>query len=367
VAAIVALLLAALVFSAGRGLPGPTLHPGFLAYTRSPVGPWSPGLAALYFADPDGGNERVIRSGIDGGGQWSVTGRYVLAVNATPDPNLTIHVLDASGAEVGVIDAGENADMLWSPVADELLVVTQDPVAGAHLRLFAPDGSLIRTLMTPPGVTTIVNGVDWAPDGSRIVIAGCIACHDSKYDDTPDQVRHLWIVEADGSGATRLTDKSDRFEVAPRWSPDGRSIAFWESCSVDATCGASETTWRISPDGADRRPLVNGLGALWSPDGARLIFQRGEPDASLLYTVDFHLFVADADGSREMRITSGPGIDTPLAWSRDGRQIFYSHQDRIDPNVTTEVPVQTWIADADGHRPVLLGTGINGLDQQFTR
>src|SRR5262245_33962325 len=42
---------------------------------------------------------------------------------------------------------------------------------------------------------------------------------------TNKRVSHVWRVNADGSGSVQLTNGSDG-ETSPRWSPDGRTIAF---------------------------------------------------------------------------------------------------------------------------------------------
>ena len=54
----------------------------------------------------------------------------------------------------------------------------------------------------------------WSPDGRRIAFAS-----------TRDGNREIYVMNADGSGVTRLTD-NDADDGYPSWSPDGRRIAF---------------------------------------------------------------------------------------------------------------------------------------------
>jgi dipeptidyl aminopeptidase/acylaminoacyl peptidase len=46
--------------------------------------------------------------------------------------------------------------------------------------------------------------------------------------------RDLWVIDADGTNLTRLTD-TPQDEIEPRWSPDGSSIAFLSGTPLDST------------------------------------------------------------------------------------------------------------------------------------
>jgi len=80
---------------------------------------------------------------------------------------------------------------------------------------------------------------------------------------------NLWLVATDGKTPPRqlTTNKKDRH---PRWSPDGKSIAFESSRS------GSIQIWVIALDGGEARPLTDlSTGAsnpIWSPDGQHIAF-----------------------------------------------------------------------------------------------
>jgi dipeptidyl aminopeptidase/acylaminoacyl peptidase len=79
----------------------------------------------------------------------------------------------------------------------------------------------------------------------------------------------IWLMAADGSGLRRLTS-SPQADFSPRWSPDGKTLAFL------STRGGSAQVWTINPAGGEAEPLTKfgpGVdGFVWSPAGGRIAF-----------------------------------------------------------------------------------------------
>jgi Tol biopolymer transport system component len=117
-------------------------------------------------------------------------------------------------------------------------------------------------------------------------------------------------VRADGSGR-RLIARRAR---VPRYSPDGRRIAFWRSQRV----------WVARADGKRARPVTPGgwrAGEYdWSPGGSRLAFVRSSKT-----TVKAALYTIKPDGSGPRRLAvSIEGLRLyPGAWSPNGKAIVY--------------------------------------------
>jgi WD40-like Beta Propeller Repeat len=114
------------------------------------------------------------------------------------------------------------------------------------------DGSGRAQLAAPSEDTPELVEPAWSPDGSRIAFAGG--------DRMPGRTggADVFVMEAGGSGLTRLTD-GPRFEGRPAWSPDGTRIAF--------TDFSTNRIYVMNADGSDveRVPGIEGCCVAWQP------------------------------------------------------------------------------------------------------
>ena len=97
----------------------------------------------------------------------------------------------------------------------------------------------------------------------------------------PGRPGRLFVMDADGSGARRVTDE-EVDETEPAWSPDGRWIAYVRE---SARARASASSGSCGPDGSQRRRLTKlggvAQGPAWSPDGRRIAFSANVDDKRL--------------------------------------------------------------------------------------
>jgi hypothetical protein len=125
-------------------------------------------------------------------------------------------------------DVGQDVEPAWSPDGSSI-VFTRNSGGPIDLWIVNVDGSVERQLTRfEDQSSSAPSDPDWSPDGSRIVFAAAAPGAERK--DHRDPPRDLWVIDADGTNLTRLTD-TPQDEIDPSWSPDGEAIAFLSSSS----------------------------------------------------------------------------------------------------------------------------------------
>ncbi len=128
-----------------------------------------------------------------------------------------------------------------------------------------------------------------------------------------------------GSGASQPLLASAYREAWPRYSPDGKRIAF------ESDRGGFPEVWLANADGSGAFALTNLHGPVtgspaWSPDGRQLAFDTrasGEPQ----------VYVIRAEkGAEAQLITTGKSNFLP-AWSADGRSVYFVSNRTGDSNI----------------------------------
>lgn len=115
------------------------------------------------------------------------------------------------------------------------------------------------------------------------------------------------------SRLTRLTNNGAR-DWRPRWSPDGRRIAF------ESNLGGNNDIYVMNSDGYSGTNLTNNSASdgshAWSPDGTKIAFASDRRGTSEIY-------VMNANGTGVMQLTSNSVADWGPAWSPDVRRIAF--------------------------------------------
>jgi Tol biopolymer transport system component len=105
--------------------------------------------------------------------------------------------------------------------------------------------------------------------------------------------------------------------------------------------------------GANAARLTNDTEAenypSWSPDGTRLVYQR-DFNGSAIYLIN-------ADGSGQQRLSPTPGFDVTPSWSTDGTQIVYARLLAVpQPNMPSRTDIRVMNADGTGDHVILANT-----------
>lgn len=245
---------------------------------------WSPDTATVLFTSSRSGDSELwVQRGV--GGQ---------AVNVSVEP-------------------GQDHWASWSP--DGTRIVFQSLRAGnREVYVMGADGSDSRNLTTHPSEDLLP---EWSPDGTRILF---FSTRGEERGPRGEFAGNLWVMNADGSEARRLTGRSLGFSFMGTWSPDGKTVVFSRS-SEDRT-GTDLYVLDVET-GEERRltntPEVSEGGARFSPDGSRISLHISVGPEALIA-------VMDSGGSHTSYVTEG-GLHYQPAWLPDGRWLLFTGAD----------------------------------------
>lgn len=192
-------------------------------------------------------------------------------------------------------------------LAAALLVV---PSQGFGQEVDSEDEQATENLPLEPGRTFSYEAtqgtwisLDVSPDGSTIVF---------------DLLGDLYTVPIGGGSATRITSGM-AYDVQPRYSPDGASLAFVSDRS------GREQVWTLDLASGDTTQLTSGRGSdvlspEWTPDGDYLVVPKSGRESSGLWLVH-------ADGGSGVRMHQADGTYmTGPAFASDGRYLWFAQR-----------------------------------------
>ena len=184
-----------------------------------------------------------------------------------------------------------------------------------------------------------------SPDGGWV--AYTVTAIDSAKDKSDNDI---WMTSWDGATTLRLTS-SPESESAPRWSPDGRYLAFLSGRQE----GKGAQIWLLDRRGGEAQRVTQLRGGVsefaWSPDSKKLVLVVDEETDSVLkkdtaehktpkpIVIDrynfkrdvagylgskrSHLSLFDVETKKTETLTSGLDDDGTPSWSPDGRMIAF--------------------------------------------
>jgi len=318
------------------------------------------------------GSRIVFASGraLDGSDAANTNGtRNVWAMNADGSGATALTKLTASGTSVDT--------PVWSLDGSKIVFESARALDGSdalspnfifNIWLINADGSGTTPLtkLTAPGTSN--EEPVWSPDGSKIAFASFRALDGI---DSSNGIKNIWVMNADGSAATPLTKltAANSDSDQPSWTPDGSKILFESERAVDGsnagTPHGTRNIWVVNADGSGATPLtklVSSLGASSSfpkasADGSKIVFASGRAldgsDAFNSPNGTFNIWVMNADGSSSAPLTKLTAANAssffPI-WSPGGTQIFFTSRRALDGSnaANTNNVSNIWVVNTDG-------------------
>lgn len=270
--------------------------------------------------------------------------RFALALAATLACSTSVWAQTAPAAP-----AADAKPEKWNVNAPPGMTTRKVPIAvdeGSWMNVdVAPDGrtiafDLLGDIYTMPieggTPTRIAEGLAYehqprfSPDGKRIAFVSDAGGGDN-----------IWLVNRDGSDKRQLSKEDFRLLNQPSWSPDGQFIVAKKHFTTGRSLGTGEV-WMYHVSGGAGVPLVKKpnerhqkeLGEpIFAPDGKGVYYTRNvTPGPIFEYAQDsntdlFHIERYDLNDGEVMTVAAGPGGAVRPSPSPDGKRLAYVHRE----------------------------------------
>lgn len=276
------------------------------AFNKAPVGK---GNGKIAFVSNREKGERIYTMNPDGSGltqltggphqlqpAWSPDGTKIAYMDRLKDAT-ALYLMNADGSKPRLLvsDIFHNVNLAWSPDGTKIAFCSVAPARGSNskfsLHVINVDGTNDVELAEGSGSPS------WSPDGNQIAFT---------------TFQGIDLINADGTNRRQLARLFTWVLHSLAWSPDGKEIVFGSSrtsSDLDGNKSSQFTVELIAADGSDgnsARLLGFGRNPNWSPDGSKIVFERGGTEGA----PSTQIWVMNRDGKNPTQLT-----DTGTNWS----------------------------------------------------
>ncbi len=284
---------------------------------------WSSDGASLFFVSDRSGNQNLWSRAVSGGEPrqlttftggrvlWPAISRdgeaivferdfgiwvYDRASNAAHQVAVSLRGAPAGNSTDHLVLSNGFRELALSPDAKKIVFL----VHGEIFATSAKDGGDAARVTNSAGLE---GQIEWASDSRRIV-----------YSSDRDGVSHLFLYDFGSRAETQLTQGGGG-DVTPRWSPDGKSIAYvHDAKELRVVDPMTKSDRRITTAILDRPPFLSERAIAWSPDGKWIAYLA--PTGGKLFG---NVFVVSAQSGDGRPVSFQPTtFSNTVSWSPDG-------------------------------------------------
>jgi TolB protein len=181
-----------------------------------------------------------------------------------------------------------------------------------YMKIFEanPDGTGLRQLTRADGYNAEGS---YSPDGKKIVFCS---------NRSGKKNLELYVMDADGKNARKLTNAPGCYNGGPFFSPDGKKVIF----RSDRKKKDHLQLYVINSDGTGEKALTDNLNwVFWAPywykDGKHIVY-TGADHTKL--PPNYDLWWMNIETGKKVRLTYAPGADVLPVFSPDGKKLLWT-------------------------------------------
>jgi dipeptidyl aminopeptidase/acylaminoacyl peptidase len=275
--------------------------------------------------------------------RWSPDGKFVAFLSARDGGKTQVWLLATNGGEAHRLTILENgvSNIEWSPDSTHLVGLTRTgppPSKNSDVRhythisykfndsgWFDEKRSHILVIDAKTGAAKQITDGDnwndtdphWSPDSSRIAFVSDRTAHEFDGSHNSD----IWVIPSSGGALTKISDHEGP-DRSPRWSPDGKQIAFLGSADEE---DAAKIYVAPSEGGKPSVAVAKNIDqviaeVIWAEHGKAIYFGSGVKGET-------HLFRVEVASGAISQLTTGPRNVHAMALHDKSGKIAYLSND----------------------------------------